>query len=204
MLPVPTALPMVAAAPAHALTASFSSSQTMTNTQIQSLSRTQDAAGPFVSLGQWIGLLFSQPFATTRGETVSVFTLAPSTGSAQFSVSIGRYNNGAPAFVSTRNIAAGSTLTVTNLFQSGCSVFGGCDFIQITARNGNRGATGASVDYVSVNGEAVIATSPTPEPSTWAMMMTGFFLVAWRAKTIARSAARRPIFAGIRRAQEAH
>jgi hypothetical protein len=198
------AMALGAATPAHALTASFSSSQAMTNAQIHSLSRTQDAAGPFISLGQWIGLLFSQPFATTRGETVSVFTLAPPTGSAQFTVSIGRYNNGALVFVANRNIAAGSTLTVANLFQAGCSVFGGCDFIQITAHNGKRGATGASVDYVSVNGEAVIATSPTPEPSTWAMMMTGFWLVAWRAKAIARSAARRPVFAGIGRAQQAH
>jgi hypothetical protein len=194
---------LCAATPAHALTATFSSSQPTSNAQIQSLSKTQDAAGPFLGLGQWIGLLFAQPFATTRGETVSVFTLAPPNGAAQFTVSIGRYNNGAPVFVSTRNIAAGSTLTVTNLFQAGCSVFGGCDFIEITTRTANRGATGASVDYVSVNGEPVIAASPTPEPSTWTMMLVGFLLVGLRAKAIKRSVARRPIFARIGRAQEA-
>jgi hypothetical protein len=186
---------LLAASPAHALTATFSSSQATPNTQIHALSRSHDAAGPFIGIGQWIGLLFSTPFATTRGETVSVFTLAPPTGSAQFTVSIGRYNNGAPVFVSTRNIGAGSTLTVTNLFQAGCSVFGGCDFIQITTRSTNRGATGASVDYVSVNGEPVLAASPTPEPSSWMMMMLGFWFVGLRAKAMARSTARRPVFA---------
>ena len=53
-----------------------------------------------------------------------------------------------------------------------------------------RGAPGAVVDYVSVNGEPTEVIEPTPEPAVWAMMMLGFAGVAWRMKAARRKATR--------------
>ena len=44
------------------------------------------------------------------------------------------------------------------------------------------GATGAEVDYVDVNGEVTVVTAPSPEASTWLMMIAGFFLVGVKLK----------------------
>jgi len=183
---------MLAPAGAQAATASFSSSQAYANPEIHSLSRPNDGAGPVIALGEWIALVFSQPFATDKKDTVTVFTLAPPTGTARFSVSFGVYNGGAPILTTTRTFNAGKSETVKNLFQQGCSAFGGCNFILITTDRVNKGASGAAVDYVSVNGEPVVAVSPTPEPSTWMLMMIGFAMLAARAKQL-RALRRRPV-----------
>lgn len=153
------------------------------------LSTAGDGAGALVGLGEWISLLFAQPFGVSKTDTVSIFTVAPPVGDARLTISFGRYNNGSPIFVDTKSVNAGNTLTVNNLFQQGCSALGGCDFIFITTTRARRGVTGATVDYVSVNGETAEVTAPTPEPSTWAMMILGFAAVAWRLKA-ARAAYR--------------
>ena len=119
-----------------------------------------------------------------------MFTIAPTTGAARFTISFGRYNAGAPIVTASRNVNAGGTVTVKNLFQSGCNAFGGCDFIMITTDRANRGASGAAVDYVSVNGEPVVAVSPTPEPSAWLLMIVSFGMIAARAKHVRRATAR--------------
>lgn len=154
-----------------------------------SLSTAGDGLGQLVPLGEWISLLFSQPFGVTNTDTVSIFTLAPPVGDARLTISFGSYNNGSPIFIETKSVNAGNTLTVNNLFQRGCSALGGCDFIFITTTRQRNGATGATVDYVSVNGEPTDVTAPTPEPSVWAMMIFGFAGVAWRLKAMRRYSA---------------
>lgn len=156
------------------------------------LSTANDNAGQLIPLDEWISLLFAQPFGVSKSDTVSIFTLAPATGSARLTVSFGSYNNGSPIFLLTQNVNAGATLTVSNLFQRGCSALGGCDFIFITTTRQRGGAPGAVVDYVSVNGETTEVTAPTPEPSTWALMILGFAGLAGRLKSRRAASARRP------------
>jgi hypothetical protein len=167
---------------ANARTATFDSSQPYVPGPMTSLSTASDGAGVFVGFNQWISLLFDQPFGVSRSDTVSIFTLPPTVGDARFTISFGRYNGGSPVFADTRQVNAGNTLTINNLFQRGCAALGGCDFILITTTRARHGATGATVDYVSVNGEVTEVTAPTPEPSTWAMMILGFAAIAWRLK----------------------
>ncbi len=153
------------------------------------LSTPGDGLGQLVPLGEWISLLFTQPFGVSRSDTVSIFTLAPPVGDARLTISFGSWNNGSPVFVDTKSVNAGNTLTVSNLFQRGCSALGGCDFIFITTTRQRNGATGATVDYVSVNGEPTDVAAPTPEPSVWVMMIMGFGGVAWRLKAVRRQSA---------------
>ncbi len=146
-----------------------------------------DGAGQSVSLGQWFSLLFAQPFGVLKSDSISIFTLAPPIGTATLTISFGRFNGGSPTYVDSRTVSAGNTLTINNLFQKGCSALGGCDFIFIQTTKAKGGATGATVDYVSVNGEPTEVTAPTPEPATWAMMILGFAGIAWRLKAQRRS-----------------
>jgi hypothetical protein len=177
-----TAAAMAALSPAQAGTAIFDASTPFTPGPMTALSTPGDNAGQFVGLGQWMSLLFAQPFGVSKTDTVSIFTLPPPTGNARLTVSFGLFNNGSPIFVDTKNVNAGNTLSVGNLFQQGCSAFGGCDFIFITTSRARSGATGATVDYVSVNGAPTDVTAPTPEPSVWAMLLLGFSGIAWRLK----------------------
>lgn len=173
---------MAALSPAQAGTAIFDASTPYAPGPMTALSTAGDNAGQFVGLGQWMSLWFAQPFGVSKTDTVSIFTLAPPTGTATLSISFGRFNNGRPIFADTKNVNAGNTLTVGNLFKKGCSALGGCDFIFITGTKAKGGATGATVDYVSVNGAPTDVTAPTPEPSVWAMMLIGFAGIAWRLK----------------------
>lgn len=173
-------------APARAATATYDSSMTFASGPMTALSTPGDGLGQLVPLGEWISLLFAQPFGVSKTDTVSIFTLAPPVGDARLTISFGVYNNGNPVFVDTKSVNAGGTLTTNNLFQRGCSAFGGCDFIFITTTRQRNGATGATVDYVSVNGQPTDVTAPTPEPSVWAMMILGFAGVAWRLKRMRR------------------
>lgn len=177
----------VALGSAEARTATYDSSMPFTPGPMTALSTAGDGAGQFVGFNQWISLLFDQPFGVSKTDSVSIFTLAPPVGTATLTVSFGRFNGGSPTYVESKTVAAGSVLTINNLFQKGCSALGGCDFILITTTRARNGATGATVDYVSVNGEPTEVTAPTPEPSTWAMMILGFAGVAWRLKTQRRS-----------------
>lgn len=178
---------MIVCAPAHAGTATFDASTPYPSGAMTALSTSGDNAGQFVSLGEWISLLFSQPFGVSKTDTISIFTLAPPTGDARLTISFGAYNGGSPTFVETKTVNAGGVLTLNNLFQKGCSALGGCDFILIQTTRARNGATGATVDYVSVNGETTEVAAPSPEPSTWAMMILGFAGVAWRLKAQRRS-----------------
>lgn len=172
------------ASTAEARTATYDSSMPFTPGPMTALSTPGDGAGQFVPLNQWFSLLFTQPYGVSKTDTVSIFTL-PSAGKgagATLTVSFGRYNNGRPIYVDSKTVNAGATLTVGNLFQRGCSAFGGCDYIFIQTTKTKGGATGATVDYVSVNGETTDVAAPTPEPETWALMIIGFAGVAWRLK----------------------
>lgn len=173
---------LLAASGARAATATYDSSLPFAAGPMTALSTAGDRAGQLVPLGEWISLLFAQPFGVAKGDTVSIFTLAPPVGDARLTISFGVFNNGAPIFVDTKTVNAGGVLTTNNLFQRGCSALGGCDFIYITTTRQRNGATGATVDYVSVNGEVADVTAPTPEPSAWALMMLGFAGIAWRLK----------------------
>ena len=172
----------VCAQPATAGTATFVEPSTLDNASISAISTSGDGDGAFLGLGDTLALLFDMPFGTQPGENVSVFTAAPSTGRTTFRVQFGVYDGGSPTFVFRRNIRAGRRVSVNNLFQRGCSAFGGCDYIEITNIRNRRGATGADVDYVAVDGEVTDVTSPTPEPSVWTMMILGFCGIAWRLK----------------------
>ncbi len=178
----------LSAGPAFARTAAFSSSTPYTPSTLTSLSSSADGAGALVTLDNWIALLFDQPFGVSRGDTISIFTLPPPIGDARLTVSFGRLVGGLPVFVDTRSFDAGNTLTVNNLFQRGCFALGGCNYVLIETTRQRRGAPGAVVDYVSVNGEPTDIVEPTPEPAVWAMMMMGFAGVAWRMKTARRKA----------------
>lgn len=171
----------------EARTATYDASTPFTPGAMTALSTSGDGAGQFVSLGQWVSLLFAQPFGVSKSDTVSIFTLAPPTGSATLTISFGRFNGGSPTFVESKIVNAGGTLTLNNLFQKGCSALGGCDFVFIQTTKSKGGATGATVDYVSVNGEVTEVTAPTPEPKVWALMIIGFAGVAWRLKSQRRS-----------------
>lgn len=167
---------------AKARTATYDSSMPFTPGPMTALSTPGDGAGQSVPLNQWFSLLFTQPFGVSKTDSVSVYTLPSTGGVATLSISFGRYNNGSPVFVDTKSVNAGGALTVSNLFQRGCSAFGGCDYIFIQTTKTKGGATGATVDYVSVNGETTDVAAPTPEPETWALMIIGFAGVAWRLK----------------------
>ena len=173
----------LALSPAEARTATFDSSMPFAPGPMTTLSTAGDGLGELVPLGEWISLLFSQPFGVSKSDTVSIFTVAPPTGDARLTVSFGSWNGGSPVFADTKSVNAGSVLTVNNLFQQGCSALGGCDFIFITTSRQRRGATGATVDYVSVNGETTDVTAPTPDLSVWSLMIAGFGAIAWRLKT---------------------
>ncbi len=176
-----------AVAPAHAATATYVAPASISNGEINSLSTAGDGAGFFLGLGQTLALVFDAPFATTRNSNVSIFTLPPAGGLALFEYRFGVYRSGDPDFIQGRNLRlAGFGGDVNNLFQRGCRAFGGCNYVEITLIAGTPGVAGAEVDYVAVDGEVTEVTSPTPEPSVWALAIVGFGLTGWRMKMIRR------------------
>ncbi len=180
------ALTCAGAGPAFARTAAFTSSAPYDDAALCAFSTAGDNAGALVTLDNFIALLFDQPFGTSRSDTISIFTLPPPVGDARLTVSFGRLVAGLPVVVDTRSFNAGNTLTVGNLFQQGCFALGGCNYIFIETTRQRRGAPGAVVDYVSVNGEPTEVVEPAPEPAVWAMMMMGFAGIALRLKSLRR------------------
>lgn len=172
---------------AKAETATFVMPSSLSTTEINALSTAGDSTGVFLGLFETLALVFDTPFATDRGQNVSIFSQAPANGNVRFTVSIGVYNGGTPTIVQSRNLRAGNTFSRNNLFQQGCSAFGGCDYIEITTNRTNAGATGAEIDYVAIEGEVTEVTSPTPEPSTWALMIAAFTLTGWRLKAMRKT-----------------
>ena len=192
------AITLAFASNAQASTATYVMPNDLTESEVTALSTAGDSSGVFLGQSQTLALVFHTPFATQNGQNFSIFTVPPSTGRVQFRISFGIYNGGAPTFAWSGNFNAGGTFSADNLFDRGCSAFGGCDYIEITTRRTNRGATGAEVDYVSVEGEVTEVTSPTPEPSTWALMISGFALIGWRLKAMRRGRSVRQDKAGWR------
>lgn len=180
-------LAMFAASQAAARTATYVGDALMPPGSGAALSTSGDNAGLFLAQGATFALYFDQPFGEVKnGDNISIFTLAPSVGKVRFSVSFGVYNAGAPTIVTSRQVNAGGSISTTNLFQQGCAVLGGCDYIEITIDKLQGGATGAEIDYVDVNGEVTYVASPTPEPGAWALMILGFSGIAMRMKALRR------------------
>ena len=168
---------------ATAATATFLSPSQISETEVSALSTSGDNSGFFLSESSVLTIVLDTPFATTRADNnISIFTLAPPSGTALVTVSFGSFNNGSPQIVRSRQVQAGSSVDVGNLFQRGCGVLGGCDYIEIVTTRTRRGAEGATIDYIEVNGEVVEVSAPTPEPATWLLMIIAFSFVAARAK----------------------
>ncbi|HNR77675.1 MAG TPA: hypothetical protein PKM48_11135, partial [Parvularculaceae bacterium] len=74
---------VLAGGQARAATATFDSSMPYAPGPMTTLSTAGDGLGQLVPLGEWISLLFAQPFGVSRSDTVSIFTLAPPTGNAR-------------------------------------------------------------------------------------------------------------------------
>ncbi|MEL6359508.1 MAG: PEP-CTERM sorting domain-containing protein [Pseudomonadota bacterium] len=179
-------LAVSALTPAAAATAVYTSPSTLTDAEVTALSTQGDGTGPVLAEGQTLGLLFDNPFATERGELFILQTLNAG-GFARAQIRIGVYNNGAPTFIFTRNnFQDGRRLRIRNLYQRGCSAFGGCDYIEIITTETRGDVEGFSVDYVNVDGQIADVAAPTPEPSTWALMIAAFAAVAWRLKAMRR------------------
>lgn len=183
---------------AEARTATFLEPGRLTPGEIAAVSTAGDRAGVLIGLEQTFALLFDQPFGNVRNaDSITIFTLAPRAGDARAVISFGVYNNGSPIILRSQNVNAGNSFRISNLFQAGCVLFGGCDFISITTDRARRGAEGVVVDYIDVNGEVTEVVAPAPEPAAWALLILGFAGLAWRLK----AARRRPIRAAARSAR---
>jgi hypothetical protein len=181
------------AGPAAARTATYVSPASIDDRSLYQLSNKGDGRGYVVPLSTTLALVFDAKFASVKGaDTVTIFTLAPATGDARAAISIGIYNGGLPTILMTKTLNAGGALILSNLFQAGCGVFSGCDFISITTTRARGGASGVEVDYIDVNGEVVEIAAPAPEPEVFALMIVSFGFLAARLKS---QRARRAAFA---------
>ena len=178
--------------PAWGMTATYTEPSVMDPTDLAALSTQGDNAGYLIGLNQTLGIVLDAPIATNSTSNVTIFTLPPSSGAARARVRIGTYNNGSPTFVASRNLQAGQSLDVSNIFQSGCQLLGGCDYIEITTTFTRRGAQGVEVDYILVDGELVEVTGAQPEPGIWALLIIGFAGTAMRLKSLRRRKMRTP------------
>ena len=184
ILMICTTLWAISSIGARAATATYVIPTNISDTDLASLSTQGDGNGFLVGFRQTLGILLNTRIGGTSGGNISVFTLAPSQGIARATISIGVYNNGNPQFATSRNVRAGNSRSIGNLFSRGCGVLGGCNYIEIFTYRSRRGANGVNVDYITVDGEVVQVTSPTPEPSAWALMIVGFMAVAMRLKAL--------------------
>ena len=102
---------------AQASTATFVGSPAPSDSALSALSTSGDDAGFFLPVNQTVGLLFDQPFATSRTDSVSVFSL-PSVGRARLTVRFGVYNDGNPTFVRQIRFQDERNRRVGNLFST--------------------------------------------------------------------------------------
>lgn len=101
------------------------------------------------------------------------FTIAPTTGLTNL--------NGAPSIFEFTQVPGTGIFSVpTDTFASGCSTIGGCNTIVIGTSGFGATSTGGAIDGGTLTFAAVVAASP--EPTSWALMILGFFGVAWRLK----------------------
>ena len=179
-------------APALSITATYTEPAVMDPADMAALSIQGDGDGYLLGLNETLGILLEAPIAATSTANVAIFTLPPSSGSARVRVRIGTYNNGSPTFVASKNLQAGQSLDVSNIFQSGCQLLGGCDYIEITTTFTRGGAQGVEIDYILVDGELVEVTGAQPEPGVWALLIIGFAGTALRLKSLRRRKMRAP------------
>ena len=186
----------VASGAAQARTATFVKPAAIDPASLSALSTAGDNAGFSLNVGDALGILFDTPYATSRSDRISVFTLRPDTGRTRGLVRFGVFNNGSPIFYRTRFVNFGRTVSSGNLFNSGCSAFGGCDYVEIVVTQNRRGADGAEVDYVESGDAPTTIASPSPEPTIWALMMLAFAGVGLRMKALRAIRMRRAGVAG--------
>ncbi len=68
----------------------------------------------------------------------------------------------------------------TDAFLSGCDAIGGCNTIVIGTSGLGAAGGGSFIDGGTLTFASVVAASP--EPSSWALMLIGFFGIAWKMK----------------------
>jgi len=147
-------------------------------------------SGVLIGNGETLGLLLANSFGVLSADgsqslrDVSIFVLT-SAGVADGTIRFGRFNNGAPTFFHTQGFSTsltGNQIDFNFLGFVGCGTLG-CDFIQITTNGANNGANGVIFDAATFNNVAISNfVSSAPEPSVWAMILMGFFMVAWQMK----------------------
>lgn len=169
---------------ADAATATYVEPELISDAEIAALSASGDGAGFSIGLGDMLALLLDVPIGVSGGGNVTIFTLADRPGLAKAEIRIGSYNNGAPSITLTKTVNAGSPSNLSNLFGKGCSLLGGCDYIEIVTTRTQGQANSVEVDYVEVDGQIVEIAAPTPEPATWTLIIVAFVLTGLRLKAI--------------------
>ncbi len=151
-----------------------------------------DGLGILIGIGETIGLQVSEPFGLLGGQgftpinsNISIFTLT-GTGSALGELAFGRYRNGNPQIFHSQRFSTGPSgeeIDLNFLSWIGCGAAGGCDYVSVSTIDGYNGATGITLDAVTFSSVPLTqVTAPAPEPATWFLMITGFWLTAARAK----------------------
>ncbi len=175
---------------AYAESAVFLPPNSLSQTEITAISSSGDNAGATISQSQSLQLLFDQPFATSRADNVSIFTLPPVGGGLAIGeIRVGIAGENGVQFVGRRFFLTGSNVSLNGFIENRCARLGGCNFIEILTRGTTPTAQGVQVDYIQINGEVVSVAAPTPEPQIWALMILGFVSIAWRSKKLRRQAA---------------
>lgn len=175
---------MLLSMPAYADTATFSSSDDILDENALSQLASIDGDGYVLRRRSTLTIELDSAFATNAfDDFLTLYYSNPNNGRRWLGINFGYEVNGvvqwaldSPFWLLTRG---SGQITLTG-FSNYCSVAGGCTFISITG--GSR--AGAHVDAVAVNGQVLTPNAPTPEPSTWALMITGFILIAWRARSL--------------------
>ena len=174
--------------PAKAATATFTAPQPNPGDVVGA----PDNQGVIVPVGATVGLVFDETFAAGAGDSITVFRTLTTLANATFS--FGVYNGGAPTIVhSVTGVLFGASFNRGGAGAlSGCSAFGGCDYLEITTNAAFFGAPGFGLDAVSFNNAAATpafltgafnpVAAASPEPSVWLMMIMAFAIVGWRLK----------------------
>ncbi len=161
-----------------------SDAEILTEADYQTLS-TANAESYTIGRGDTLFIELEDPFAASSADDLlTLYYTNNDRRRQQFGINFGYEQNGViewafanPTFFDVRGSGSVSLFGFSNF----CSVAGGCTFISLTGGNGN-GGRGFNLDAVAVNGEFLSAAAPTPEPSLWALMITGFMFVGWRLK----------------------
>jgi len=153
-----------------------------------------DGLGVLIGIGETIGLRVSEPFGLLGGQgftpinnNISIFTLT-GTGSALGEIAFGRYRDGNPEIFHSQRFStrpSGQEIDLSFLSWIGCGAAGGCDYVSVSTIDGYNGAAGITLDAVTFSSVPLTqVTAPAPEPAIWLLMITGFWLIAARAKTL--------------------